>query len=65
MRHNSVVLCTGPAGSGKTFLAVAEALNQLLSGNVSRIVLTRPVVEAGESLGFLPGQCKLAVTIII
>ena len=51
MRHNSVVLCTGPAGSGKTFLAVAEALNQLLSGNVSRIVLTRPVVEAGESLG--------------
>ncbi len=62
MRHNSVVLCTGPAGSGKTFLAVAEALNQLLSGNVSRIVLTRPVVEAGESLGFLPGDFEQKIS---
>ena len=62
MRHNSVVLCTGPAGSGKTFLAVAEALNQLLSGNVSRLVLTRPVVEAGENLGFLPGDFEQKIS---
>ncbi len=46
----------GPAGTGKTFLAVACALRALQSGQVSRIVITRPVVEAGERLGFLPGD---------
>lgn len=53
---NQVVFGIGPAGTGKTFLAVAYALSELLSGNVKKIVLTRPVVEAGESLGFLPGD---------
>ncbi len=56
MRSNDVVICTGPAGSGKTFLAVAEALRVLMLQGCSKIVLTRPVVEAGESLGFLPGD---------
>ncbi|MCX7949686.1 MAG: PhoH family protein, partial [Treponemataceae bacterium] len=48
--------CIGPAGTGKTFLAVAEALRQVLSKKRRKLVLTRPVVEAGESLGFLPGD---------
>lgn len=56
MRTTDMVFACGPAGSGKTFLAVAEALRLLLSHKVSSIVLTRPVVEAGESLGFLPGD---------
>lgn len=56
MRSNDMVFACGPAGSGKTFLAVAEALKLLLSHKVNSIVLTRPVVEAGESLGFLPGD---------
>jgi phosphate starvation-inducible PhoH-like protein len=51
-----IVLAIGPAGTGKTFLAVACALNYLQAGKVGRIVLTRPVVEAGEKLGFLPGD---------
>ncbi|MDI6641481.1 MAG: PhoH family protein [Elusimicrobiota bacterium] len=51
-----IVVAIGPAGTGKTFLAVAEALNALETGKASRIVLTRPVVEAGEKLGFLPGD---------
>lgn len=55
-RKNDLVFAEGPAGSGKTFLAVAEALRLLLSKKVNKIVLTRPVVEAGESLGFLPGD---------
>ena len=46
----------GPAGTGKTYLAVGFALQQLLSGTYKRIILTRPVVEAGEKLGFLPGD---------
>lgn len=53
--HNSVVFGIGPAGSGKTYLAMAKAVESLLSGQVRRIILTRPAVEAGESLGFLPG----------
>jgi len=50
-----VVIAIGPAGTGKTYLAVAKAVAALTAGRVSRIVLTRPAVEAGESLGFLPG----------
>jgi phosphate starvation-inducible PhoH-like protein len=59
---NSVVLALGPAGTGKTYLAIAKAVEALEAGKVSRIVLSRPAVEAGESLGFLPGdlQEKLA-----
>ena len=52
----SVVLALGPAGTGKTYLAIAKAVEALESGKVSRIVLSRPAVEAGESLGFLPGD---------
>jgi phosphate starvation-inducible PhoH-like protein len=51
----TIVFGIGPAGTGKTYLAMAEAVSRLLSGEVRRIVLTRPAVEAGESLGFLPG----------
>jgi phosphate starvation-inducible PhoH-like protein len=50
-----VVIAIGPAGTGKTYLAVAKAVSALVNGKVARIVLTRPAVEAGESLGFLPG----------
>ena len=53
--EKSVVLALGPAGTGKTYLAIAKAVEALESGKVSRIVLSRPAVEAGESLGFLPG----------
>jgi phosphate starvation-inducible PhoH-like protein len=58
----SVVLALGPAGTGKTYLAIAKAVEALEAGKVQRIVLSRPAVEAGESLGFLPGdlQEKLA-----
>ncbi len=56
MRDNDMVLGLGPAGTGKTFLAVAYAVSELQAGRVNRIVLTRPVVEAGEKLGFLPGD---------
>lgn len=54
--NHDIVISSGPAGTGKTFLAVAYALKCLRSKRVSRIVLTRPVVEAGEKLGFLPGD---------
>jgi len=54
--RNDMVVAIGPAGTGKTYLAVACALAALKNGHVSRIVLTRPVVEAGEKLGFLPGD---------
>lgn len=57
-RTSDVVFAEGPAGSGKTFLAVAEALSLVLSKKVRSIILTRPVVEAGESLGFLPGDLE-------
>lgn len=53
--ENTVVFGIGPAGTGKTYLAMAMAVNALLTGEVRRIILTRPAVEAGESLGFLPG----------
>lgn len=55
-KHNDVVFAIGPAGTGKTFLAVAMALQALKKGEVDRIILSRPAVEAGESLGFLPGD---------
>ena len=56
MRENDLVLCVGPGGTGKTYLAVGMAVNALRSGAVKRIVLVRPAVEAGERLGFLPGD---------
>jgi phosphate starvation-inducible protein PhoH and related proteins len=56
--ENDLVFATGPAGTGKTFLAVAMALDALKKGEIGRIILTRPAVEAGESLGFLPGDMK-------
>src|SRR5918997_5876515 len=56
IRQNTIVFGIGPAGSGKTYLAVALAIRALRDGKVSRIVLTRPAVEAGERLGFLPGD---------
>ena len=58
MRHNEIVFATGVAGTGKTYLAVAYAVNMLKSERVEKIILTRPAVEAGESLGFLPGDMK-------
>lgn len=61
IRHHDLVFAIGPAGTGKTFLAIAMALHQLLRQKVRRIVLTRPVVEAGENLGFLPGDIKQKV----
>jgi len=56
MQKEQIVFSIGPAGTGKTFLAVSHALSLLLSGKRQKLVLTRPVVEAGESLGFLPGD---------
>ncbi|GBD89698.1 phoH-like protein [bacterium BMS3Abin04] len=58
MKENDICFAVGPAGTGKTFLAVAFALSALKKGIVERIVLARPAVEAGESLGFLPGDFK-------
>ena len=58
IKKNDVVFGIGPAGTGKTFLAVVCAIAAFKKGEVSRIVLTRPAVEAGESLGFLPGDLK-------
>jgi len=53
--HHTVVFCIGPAGTGKTYLAMAKAVQALQAKQVNRIILTRPAVEAGERLGFLPG----------
>ncbi|MGS2775992.1 PhoH family protein [Robertmurraya sp. GLU-23] len=58
MKKHDLVFGIGPAGTGKTYLAVVMAVNALKNGNVKRIILTRPAVEAGESLGFLPGDLK-------
>ncbi len=58
IRTHDIVIVTGPAGTGKTFLAMAAAVSALLNREVSRLVLTRPAVEAGERLGFLPGDFK-------
>ncbi|GEN57414.1 phosphate starvation protein PhoH [Halolactibacillus alkaliphilus] len=58
MKKQDVVFGIGPAGTGKTFLAVVMAVKALKKGDIKRIILTRPAVEAGESLGFLPGDLK-------
>ncbi len=58
LRNQSVVFGIGPAGTGKTYLAMAMAVSGLLSGSWERIILTRPAVEAGENLGFLPGKLE-------
>lgn len=58
IRQNDLVFGIGPAGTGKTYLAVVMAVNALKTGKVNKIILTRPAVEAGESLGFLPGDLK-------
>lgn len=58
MQDKPIVFAIGPAGTGKTYLAVIQAVTALKKGDVKRIVLTRPAVEAGENLGFLPGDLK-------
>src|SRR5208283_2631327 len=58
LARSEMVFAMGPAGTGKTYLAVAQAVAMLTSGKVDRIVLSRPAVEAGERLGFLPGDMK-------
>jgi phosphate starvation-inducible protein PhoH and related proteins len=58
IRENDLVISVGPAGTGKTYLAMAYGLESLLNGSVKRIIMTRPVVEAGENLGFLPGSLE-------
>ena len=58
LRNKDVIFGVGPAGTGKTYLAMAVAVSELLAGNCSRIVLTRPAKEAGETLGFLPGSLE-------
>lgn len=61
MLKNDLTICVGPAGTGKTYLAVAVAASMLKSGQAKRIVLARPAVEAGERLGFLPGDLQAKV----
>jgi len=58
LRESEIIISAGPAGTGKTFLAVAVALTMLLDKKIERIILSRPAVEAGERLGFLPGDMK-------
>ncbi len=58
LARDSIIFALGPAGTGKTYLAVAQAVSQLIAGSVDRLVLSRPAVEAGERLGFLPGDMK-------
>lgn len=58
LKHNDIVFGIGPAGTGKTYIAVVHAVNMLKSKLIKKIILTRPAVEAGESLGFLPGDLK-------
>jgi len=58
LQTKDMVFCTGSAGSGKTFLAVAEALRLIINHKKNKLIITRPVVEAGESLGFLPGDLE-------
>ena len=61
IEHNTITLGIGPAGTGKTYLAVAEAVAAFRAEKVNRIILTRPAVEAGERLGFLPGDLQSKV----
>ncbi|HEX2804194.1 MAG TPA: PhoH family protein [Sphingomicrobium sp.] len=58
LASQDMIFALGPAGTGKTYLAVAQAVSQLISGSVDRLILSRPAVEAGERLGFLPGDMK-------
>ncbi len=58
LAKDDIIFALGPAGTGKTYLAVAQAVAQLISGSVQRLILSRPAVEAGERLGFLPGDMK-------
>jgi phosphate starvation-inducible PhoH-like protein len=58
LARDEMIFALGPAGTGKTYLAVAQAVSQLISGSVDRLILSRPAVEAGERLGFLPGDMK-------
>ena len=58
LSRNDIIFALGPAGTGKTYLAVAQAVSQLITGSVDRLILSRPAVEAGERLGFLPGDMK-------
>ena len=61
IRKNTVVFGIGPAGTGKTYLAMAMAVNAFRKNEVSKIILTRPAIEAGEKLGFLPGDLQSKV----
>jgi phosphate starvation-inducible PhoH-like protein len=61
IRNHDLVVCTGPAGTGKTYLAVATAVEALKEQSIRKIVLVRPAVEAGESLGFLPGDLQAKI----
>src|SRR3972149_663401 len=61
IRDHDLVFCTGPAGTGKTYLAVAAAVEALKHEQIGKIVLVRPAVEAGESLGFLPGDLQAKI----
>jgi phosphate starvation-inducible protein PhoH and related proteins len=58
LARDDMIFALGPAGTGKTYLAVAQAVQQLIGGSVDRLILSRPAVEAGERLGFLPGDMK-------
>ncbi|MEH6702183.1 PhoH family protein [Parasphingorhabdus sp.] len=58
LARDDMIFALGPAGTGKTYLAVAQAVSQLVSGSVDRLILSRPAVEAGEKIGFLPGDLK-------
>ena len=58
LNRNDIIFALGPAGTGKTYLAVAQAVSQLITGSVDRLILSRPAVEAGEKIGFLPGDMK-------
>ena len=58
LKESEVIISTGPAGTGKSFLAVSVAITMLLEKNIERIILSRPAVEAGERLGFLPGDMR-------
>jgi phosphate starvation-inducible PhoH-like protein len=58
LARDEIIFALGPAGTGKTYLAVAQAVSQLIAGSVDRLILSRPAVEAGERLGFLPGDMR-------
>lgn len=61
IRDHDLVFCTGPAGTGKTYLAVATAVESMLERQIGKIILVRPAVEAGESLGYLPGDLQAKI----